>query len=128
MVAALAALADHIPPGEGVMGVRSNLMVYVDPNLHTLYGRTMSEKDFVTYLTWPDDRAVIRMMRRLGVSWVVVRDSKFGETTYHETWLRPVYGERDRHAHRIHDSDDFCREARINRTVLYSIGSCKGIT
>ena len=110
------------------MGVRSNLMVYVDPNLHTLYGRTMSEKDFVTYLTWPDDRAVIRMMRRLGVSWVVVRDSKFGETTYHETWLRPVYGERDRHAHRIHDSDDFCREARINRTVLYSIGSCKGIT
>ena len=125
---ALTELADEIPPGEGVIGVRSNLMVYVDPNLRTIYGRTMSERDFVTYMTWPSDAAVIRMMRRLGVTWVVVRDSKFGETLYHETWLRPVYGERDRHADRIHESDRFCREAHINRTVLYKIGSCKGIT
>ena len=124
----LTSLADRIPPGEGVMGVRSNLMVYVNPNLHTLYGRTMSEKDFVTYLTWPSDKAVIRMMRRLGVTWVVVRDSKFAETTYHETWLRPVYGKRDRHAHEINQSDRFCREARVGHTVLYRIGGCAGGT
>ena len=108
------------------MGVRSNVMVYVDPNLHTVYGRTMSEQDFVTYLTWPSDEAVIDMMRRIGVSWVVVRQSKFAESKYHETWLRPVYGKRDAHQRRIYESDRFCRVADVNKTILYRIGTCEG--
>jgi hypothetical protein len=123
----LHALADQVPSGAGVMGVRSNVMVYVDPNLHTVYGRTMSEQDFVTYLTWPSDEAVIRMMRRVGVSWVVVRQSKFAESKYHETWLRPRYGKRDAHQRRIYESDRFCRVAKVNKTVLYRIGACEGI-
>jgi hypothetical protein len=118
--------ASLVPPGEAVLGVRSSKLMYRHPHRDVLNSRILSERDFVTYLTWPSDEAVLRMLRRLDVRWIVVLDRPDLEVDYHESWLKPTYGKPDVHTERLWKSDHFCQGPRLGQFHFYVVGDCPG--
>jgi hypothetical protein len=117
-------LASLVDDGKAVLGVRSHELVWTDPTIKTEFSRTMSEADFVTFLTWPSDAAVLDVMRRIDAGWIfVLRDAGL-ETLYHQTWVGPTYGLPVRHVRQVALSDQFCLVAEIDGRRLYRVGGC----
>ena len=85
----------------------------------------MTEQDFMTYLTWPSDEQVLRLMDRLGVEYIVLSPKSYIEFDYHQTWLRKFFDEQDHHD-RVRTSSSFCRVATIGGYELYRVGACPG--
>jgi len=119
------ALTALIADGDGVLGVRNHDLMWADADLHTEFSRTMTEQDFMTYLTWPSDEQVLRLMDRLGVEYVVLSPKSYIEFDYHETWLRKFFGKQDHHD-RVRTSSSFCRVATTGGYELYRVGACPG--
>ena len=86
--------------------------MWADPELHTEFSRTMTERDFMTYLTWPSDEQVLRLMDRLGAEYIVLSPKSYIEFDYHQTWLRKFFDEDDHHD-RVRTSSLFWRVATI---------------
>lgn len=114
----------EIDDGKGVIGSRVTQLLFVDPNLKTFGGQFLSEHDYVTYLTWPSDRAVIAMLRRHDIGWVLISPRQRREITYHNTWLVPAYGKTARHVQSVAASPNFCEVRFVRGYVLYKLGPC----
>jgi hypothetical protein len=121
-------LARLIDDGKGVIGSRSHLLVQVDAGIATYGGQFLSEREYVTYLTWPSDAAVIEVLERHDIGWVLVNPSVMLETAYHNTWLVPAYGLESRQATAVARSPAFCQVAAIGGFRLYRLGACTGAT
>jgi hypothetical protein len=121
---ALPALAELADDGTAVLGIRAHELVWTDPTARTEFARTMSEQDFVTYLTWPSDDEVVDLMHRLDAGWIMLHSDPTLEIDYHDTWLFPTYGQHVRHVEMVATSPDFCHVAAINGYHLYRLGAC----
>ena len=119
-------LAGTIDDGKGVIGARPTALVNVTADRPTWGGQFLSEDEFVTYLTWPSDEAVIDMMERHNIGWVLIHPNRTIETTYHDTWLVPHHGRRARHVDQIAASPNFCAMVNASGFVLYRLGPCDG--
>ena len=120
------ALAGTITDGKGVIGARSHSLLNVTADIPTWGGQFLTEAEYVTYLTWPSDDAVVEMMERHDIGWVLIHPNRKLETEYHDTWLVPSHGARARHLERVAASPAFCRTAAIGGFELYRLGGCPG--
>lgn len=117
----LAAIADD---GKGVIGARSHVLTQVTADIPTYGGQFLSERDYVTYLTWPSDAAVVAMLNRYDIGWVLVNANMLLEVGYHNTWLIPNYDQEARHVTAVEQSPSFCLVAREDGFLLYRLGPC----
>lgn len=118
-------LVAAIDDDRAVIGVRPHQLLWTEPSLPTTYGRTMTEEDWVTFLSWPDDDTVTEMMDRYDVGWVYVMPDRRLEVEYHETWLEPTYGLTVDHVERLDESSQFCLVTEEGGNLLYRYGDCR---
>jgi hypothetical protein len=115
-------LAREIAPGEGVIGTRSFNVNNASTGPRVYGGDFLSESEYVTFLTWPSDDAVIDLMRRHDAQWVFVPDMPWRWVgNYNDHWLGPAYGEEARYHREVRRSPNFCLERRINFAALYRL-------
>jgi len=119
-------LAAAIDDDRGVIGARSHNLLNVTDRSPTWGGQFLTEGEFVTYLTWPSDGAVIEVMERHDIGWVLIQPHLSLELDYHDTWLIPHHGRPARHVERVSISPAFCRVADIDGYLLYRLGGCRG--
>ncbi len=117
-------LTSRIRDRKGVIGARSLYLLFVDPNLRTYGTQFLSEKEYVTYLTWPSDEAVIRVLRAHGIGWVLIAGSRW-EIAYNDTWLLPAYGQIPRQPSAVAASSKFCLALDTPPFRLYKLGCSK---
>jgi hypothetical protein len=122
----LGQLAGTITDGKGVIGARSHSLLNVTADIPTWGGQFLTEDEYVTYLTWPSDDAVIDMMERHDIGWVLIHPNRMLETDYHNTWLVPGHGAVARQPERVAASPAFCRAAAVGGFELYRLGGCPG--
>lgn len=121
-----AALSAAIDDGRGVIGARSHHLLNVTDRSPTWGGQFLTEDEFVTYLTWPSDEAVIEVMERHDIGWVLIQPKLSLEIDYHDTWLISHHGQPARHVERVEASPAFCRVAALDGYLLYRLGECRG--
>jgi 4-amino-4-deoxy-L-arabinose transferase-like glycosyltransferase len=66
-------LAEAIDDDRGVIGARSHMLVHVTTRIPTWGGQFLTEDEYATFLTWPSDRAVIDVMQRHDIGWVLIQ-------------------------------------------------------
>jgi hypothetical protein len=116
------AAAELIDDGKGVLGGRGFRLLAADADIRTYGGQFLSEEEFVTFLTWPSDEAVIEVMERHDIGWVMSRGRV--DVEYHNTWLLPNYGVPVRVNDRLPESTSFCRVFSQRTVILYKLGPC----
>jgi hypothetical protein len=114
--------AELIDDGKGVLGGRAFRLLAIDTDIRTYGGQFLSEEEFVTFLTWPSDEAVIEVMERHDIGWVMSRGRV--DVEYHNTWLLPNYGVPVRVNDRLPESPSFCRVFGHKSVILYKLGAC----
>jgi hypothetical protein len=115
-------LAALIPPDQGVIGTRSNYLNFTSTDVRAYGEQFLSEKEYVTFLTWPSDEAVLDVMRRHDARWVFVPKSPTRWVSrYHNVWLRPAYGKVARYPAMVAISPDFCQVKRVGGVRLYRL-------
>ncbi|MGH9232449.1 MAG: hypothetical protein ACRD0R_03775 [Acidimicrobiales bacterium] len=119
-------LAAAIDDDRGVIGARSHSLLNVTDRSPTWGGQFLTEDEFVTYLTWPSDQAVIEVMERHDIGWVLIQPKLALEIDYHDTWLIPHHGRPARHVEQVAASTAFCRVAALDGYLLYRLGDCRG--
>jgi hypothetical protein len=121
----LPALAERIDDGKGVIGARVGRLTMVDDDVPIWGTVYLSEEEFVTYLTWPSDEAVIDVMEDHDIGWALVGEDRRLEVDYHDAWLEPAYGESAHQVERLADSPNFCLVAQVPGYSLYRLGPCR---
>jgi hypothetical protein len=119
-------LAEQVDDGKGVIGARSHSLLNVTADIPTWGGQFLTEDEYVTYLTWPSDAAVIEVMERHDIGWVLVHGTRILELDYHDTWLIPHHGRPARQVDQVAASPAFCRHTEVDGYVLYRLGPCTG--
>jgi hypothetical protein len=119
------ALAQVVEDGKGVIGARTAPLLFADARLDTYGTQFLTEREFVTYLTWPSDQAVISMMKARDIGWIYVNPLIGRETIYHDIWLAPQ-GLRARQVEALAVSPNFCLVFDEGGHKLYHLGGCQG--
>jgi hypothetical protein len=119
----IAHVAGHIPPGERVAGVRVSRLLSMNPLIRVVTTKSFTEREFVTYLTWPSDDEVWRVLRARDVRWLFVLRKSRLETDYHNTWVKPIYNRQVRHNRMLARSSRFCEEIRTREIILYRVNA-----
>jgi hypothetical protein len=115
-----------IDDGKGVIGARAHVtLLSVTADLPTWGDQFLTEREYVTFLTWPSDAAVIAMMERHDIGWVLVHAMIGLETAYNNTWLGPRHQDTVRHTAALAQSPNFCRYMSAAGFVLYRLGACE---
>jgi hypothetical protein len=115
-------LAARIPPGEGVIGTRSNYLNFTTTDPRAYGEQFLTEKEYATFLTWPSDEAVVEVMRRHDIRWVFVpRKPERWVEGYHNIWLQPTHGKLARYHREVAASASFCRVKNARGARLYRI-------
>jgi hypothetical protein len=114
--------ADEIPPGGGVIGTRSVYLNVASTDKRTYGGQFLTEREYATFLTWPSDDAVVDLMRRHDIEWVLVpeKPSKW-VVRYNDIWLLPNYGKPARYQDAVRRSPEFCLMAKSRGAALYKL-------
>lgn len=118
-------LAQEIDDADGVLGSRSVLLLSTATDVLPYDSSVLTEEEFLTYLTWPSDAEVVRMMGARDIGWVLVVARKRLEVGYHETWTLPTYGLEVRHTKELRRSQHFCLVANVDGHRLYKLGQCE---
>lgn len=118
-------LAAAVDDDRRVTGVRPHQLLWADPAIRTIYGRTMTEEDWVTFLSWPSDQEVTEMMDRNDIGWVYIMPDLRMEIDYHQSWVEPFHDLTVNHAESIMESDRFCLVTEDTGYLLYRYGSCQ---
>jgi hypothetical protein len=119
------ALAERIDDGKGVIGARVGRLTMVDADVPIWGTVFLSEEEFVTYLTWPSDEAVIGVMEDHDIGWALVGEDRRLEVDYHDAWLEPAYGRSAHQVERLADSTNFCLVDQVPGYSLYRLGPCR---
>jgi hypothetical protein len=114
-------IAAHITDGKGVIGSRSLDLLFVDPNIRAFGSQFLDEKDYLTFLTWPSDQQVIRMLNAHDIGWVLVTSRRW-EVKYNNAWVRPNFGQAVQQLHAIKTSPNFCLVSQVGSYRLYKVG------
>jgi hypothetical protein len=112
----------EISPGGGVIGARSVYLNFVSTDVRTFGGQFLTEREYVTFLTWPSDRAVLDLMRRHDIEWIFIPHAPWKWVgNYNNVWLLPNYGQPARYHRELRESTSFCRVARIGGAALFRL-------
>jgi hypothetical protein len=115
-------LAKAIPPGDGVIGTRSMYLNFARADVRTFGGQFLTEQEYVTFLTWPSEDAVIDLMRRHDIEWIFIpRKPWKWVLRYNNVWLLPNHGSPARYHREVGHSAAFCRARRIGRAALFKL-------
>jgi hypothetical protein len=122
----LRSYAGAIDDGKGVIGTRAHQgLAGIDADIATWGDQFLTEEEYVAFLTWPSDQAVIEVMQRHDIAWVFIDRRRLLEGPYNDTWLLPHYGRHSRHVQRIGHSPNFCRWIGApGDFVLFRLGPC----
>lgn len=115
-------LAKAIPPGGGVIGTRSVYLNFASTDVRAFGGQFLTEEEYVTFLTWPSEDAVIDLMRRHDIEWIFIprRPWKWVRR-YNNIWLLPNHGKPALYHREVGHSAYFCRALRIGRAALFKL-------
>lgn len=117
--------SEQIDDGKGVIGARAHQMLFsVRTDTQTWGDQFLREDEYVTYLTWPSDEAVVAMLQSHDIGWVIIGRDRALETQYNNTWLVPFHHRSARHVERVGQSGQFCRWAQARTWVLFKLGPC----
>jgi hypothetical protein len=110
--------------GKNVIGVRSPQLVYVDSEARVVGPLFLSERDYVTYLTWPSTEKVLAMFARHDIGWIFIQSNRRKEYRYPASWLTPTYGEKPQFMRGVYTSRELCPVYNQLRYELWKVGSC----
>jgi hypothetical protein len=115
-------LAKAIPPDGGVIGTRSVYLNFASTDVSAFGGQFLTEEEYVTFLTWPSEDAVIDLMRRHDIEWIFIprRPWKWVRR-YNNIWLLPNHGKSALYHREVGHSAYFCRALRIGRAALFKL-------
>ena len=95
---------------------------FATTDIRTFGDQFLTEEEYVTFLTWPSDAAVIDLMERHDAQWIFVpREAGRWVGTYNDVWLLPNYGKSATYAREVRRSPAFCLERRIQTATLYRL-------
>jgi hypothetical protein len=117
-------LVAAVDDDRGVIGARSHVLVNVSTRVPTWGGQFLTEDEYATFLTWPSDAAVIDVMQRHDIGWVLVGPNNQLETDYHDVWLLPHHGLPARQPDAVAVSPAFCLTKDVGGFKLYRLGGC----
>lgn len=114
--------AEAMPPGSGAIGTRSVYLNLVSTDVRVFGGQFLTEREYVTFLTWPSERAVLEVMARHDIEWVVVpNDAWKWVVDYNELWLAPNHGASARYHGEVKRSRSFCLATSFRGAALYKL-------
>jgi hypothetical protein len=115
-------LAQKVQPGDGVIGTRSFYLNSTSTNATAYGGQFLSESEYRTFLTWPSEAEVIRIMRRHDAEWVFVpRWKTRWIAEYNNIWLHAAGAGNARYHNAVKTSPSFCLAKRVHGTLLYRL-------
>jgi hypothetical protein len=118
-------MVDSIDDDRGVIGARAHQLLFtVTTDVPTWGDQFLTEEEYVMFLTWPSDAAVIRMMKRHNIGWVLLHPLRDLEIRYNNTWLIPRYHLAARHVGAVITSPNFCLWYEVAAYTLYKLGPC----
>ncbi len=100
------AIAGIIHDERGVIARDSGMQAVILSNqIHTVF--LVSERDYVTYLSWPSDEEVMLVLRKYDIGWILLyKDTERWEKGYN-IWLEEAYGVPPRHYTMVEHAPDF---------------------
>ena len=112
----LSRIANLVDDRAAVLGSRAGQLIpYLRQN-ELLAAKSVTEDEFVTYLSWRSRQAVNKLLENNGVGWVLIRKpAEKWEVNYH-VWLQSVTGKPPRHhetlkksklVELVHDGKDY---------------------
>jgi hypothetical protein len=121
----VARLVASIDDDRGVIGARAHQIVFgIRAGNPTWGDQFLTEDEYVTYLTWPSDAAVLEVLDRHDIGWVVVHNNHLFERAYNDVWLEPFHGAPSRHVDAVAASPNFCPWFEESLYRLYKVGPC----
>ena len=115
-------LAQEVQPGDGVIGTRSFYLNNTSTNATAYGGQFLSESEYRTFLTWPSEAEVIRVMRRHDAEWVFIPSWKSRWIAeYNNIWLHAAGAGNARYHEAVKTSPSFCLAKRVHGTLLYRL-------
>jgi len=122
-------MVDSIDDDRGVIGARAHQLLFTaSTDVPTWGDQFLTEGEYVTFLTWPSDGAVIKMMKRHNIGWVLLHPLRDLEIRYNNTWLIPHYHLAARHVGAVITSPNFCLWYEVAAYALYKLGPCPSNT
>ena len=101
----LAKIANLIDDRAAVLGSRAGQLIPYLRHNELLAAKSVTEDEFVTYLSWRSGQAVKKVFQNNGVGWVLIRmPAERWEVNYH-VWLREVTGKLPRHHSKLESSN-----------------------
>ena len=100
------AMEAYIAETDGGIIARDSAIQQLVPNNQVFTHFLLSERDYVVYLSWPSDDAVIKMFQRTQIEWAIVYNDLRWERDYN-VWLEVAYGMEPKHFERLADSAYF---------------------
>lgn len=123
----LAAMADQIRrTDQGVIARDSSIQAELPENqVYTHF--LLTEPEYVTFLSWPSDAAVLSVLRDRGISWVILVNETRWERDYH-VWLPTTYFLRVQHYEKIRVSPNFRLAYEGEVYTLYTLADPSAVT
>jgi hypothetical protein len=120
----LEVVADRITDDRGVIGVRASRLEWVGSDAPIWSSQFLTEDEYVTFLTWPSDAAVLELLDRHDIGWVLVSPDRALELEYDQAWLGPAHGEQVRHVDAVAASPCFGLVEPTGEYRLYERRPC----
>jgi 4-amino-4-deoxy-L-arabinose transferase-like glycosyltransferase len=119
----LTTLSGAIDDGKAVVGVRASLLSLVDRDVDAYGAQFLNEREYVTFLSWPSDQAVISVFRARDIGWILVLPERRRrlEIEYNNAWLEPTYGLSVNYHSQLKASPYFCLAVNSNDWKLYRL-------
>lgn len=118
-------IARAVVDDRGVIGARATQAFFTLGTEVPVWGdQFLTEDEYVTYLTWPSDRAVLDVLDRHDIGWVYITDVRQLELDYNDAWLRDAHGRSARHVDAVAASPNFCLVRQVGFKLLYRVGPC----
>lgn len=115
-------LVAAIPTGEGVIGTRASYLDFGATDVRAYGEQFLTEAEYVTFLTWPSDQAVINIMKAHDISWVYVPlPDRRWVYRYNKIWIRPNYHVPVAYPRRVVESNRFCLAQKTQVAILYRL-------
>ena len=117
----LARIAKIADDGRAVLGTRAWTLVTYSRGSELLGPGSVTEKEFVTYLSWPSEKAIKRLFKRNDVGWVLLQKPVKAREVRHHLWLREITGKLPRHVKKLKTSKLVKRVHENNGYILYKV-------
>jgi hypothetical protein len=103
----LQAISGIMGRSEGAVIARDSAIQEMRPENQVFTSVLLSEAEYVTYLTWPDDHSVLETFAKRNIQWVLIRKKVERWERDYNAWLPLAYGKEPQHYLRLPYSPAF---------------------